>query len=45
MRLETEWWGFEIAERIPLSAMARTHELVEHPVRRRRVVVTLRASE
>jgi hypothetical protein len=43
--LETEWSAFEIAERIPLSAIARTRELVEHPVRRRHVVVTLRASE
>ena len=37
--LEAGWSGFEIAERIPLSEVARAHELVEHPVRRGRVVV------
>ena len=37
--LEAGWPGFEIAERIPLSEVARAHELVEHPVRRGRVVV------
>jgi NADPH:quinone reductase len=26
------WSGFEIAERVPLSEIARAHELVEHPV-------------
>ena len=36
---EAGWSGFEIAERIPLSEIARAHELVEHPVRRGRVVV------
>jgi NADPH2:quinone reductase len=39
--LEAGWPGFEIAERIPLSEIARAHELTEHPVRRGRVVVTL----
>jgi NADPH2:quinone reductase len=38
---EAGWTGFEIAERIPLSDIAKAHELVEHPVRRGRVVVTL----
>ena len=33
--------GFEIGERIPLAEIARAHELVEHPVRRGRVVVTV----
>jgi hypothetical protein len=33
--------SFEIAERIPLEDIARAHELVEHPVRRGRVVVML----
>jgi NADPH:quinone reductase len=33
------WSGFEIGERIPLSEIARAHELLEHPVRRGRVVV------
>ena len=37
--LEAGWSGFEIAERIPLSEIARAQELVEHPVRRGRVVV------
>ncbi len=37
--LEAGWSGFEIAERIPLSEIARAHELVEHPVRSGRVVV------
>ena len=35
------WPGFEIGERIPLADIARAHELVEHPVRRGRVVVVL----
>jgi NADPH2:quinone reductase len=39
--LEAGWSGFEIAERIPLSEIARAHELAEHPARRGRVVVTL----
>jgi NADPH:quinone reductase len=39
--LEAGWSGFEIGERIPLSDIARAHELAEHPVRRGRVVVTL----
>jgi NADPH2:quinone reductase len=36
-----DWAGFEIADRIPLSEIAKAHELVEQPVRRGRVVVTL----
>jgi NADPH2:quinone reductase len=39
--LEAGWSGFEIGERIPLSDIARAHELAEHPVRHGRVVVTL----
>jgi NADPH2:quinone reductase len=39
--LEAGWSGFEVGERIPLSDIARAHELAEHPVRRGRVVVTL----
>jgi NADPH2:quinone reductase len=39
--LEDGWSGFEIGERIPLSDIARAHELAEHPARRGRVVVTL----
>jgi NADPH2:quinone reductase len=37
--LQAGWAGFEIGERIPLSEIARAHELAEHPVRRGRVVV------
>lgn len=39
--LAAGWAGFEIAERVPLREIARAHELVEHPVRRGRVVVML----
>jgi NADPH:quinone reductase len=39
--LEAGWQGFEIAERVPLDEIARAHELVEHPVRRGRIVVTV----
>ena len=39
--LEAGWTGFEIGERIPLAEIARAHELVDHPVRRGRVVVLL----
>jgi len=39
--LEAGWPGFEISERIPLAEIARAHELVEHPLRPGRVVVTL----
>jgi NADPH:quinone reductase len=39
--LEAGWSGFEIAERIPLAEIARAHELVEHPTRRGRIVVTV----
>jgi NADPH:quinone reductase len=39
--LESGWSGFEIAERIPLAEIARAHELVEHPTRRGRIVVTI----
>lgn len=38
---EAGWTGFEIAQRIPLAEIAKAHELVEHPIRRGRVVVTL----
>lgn len=41
LALEAGWAGFEIADRIPLAEIARAHELVEHPVQRGRVVVTL----
>jgi NADPH2:quinone reductase len=39
--LEAGWSGFTIAERIPLSEIARAHELAEHPMRPGRIVVTL----
>jgi NADPH:quinone reductase len=37
--LEAGWPGFKIAERIPLSEIARAHELAEHPERPGRIVV------
>jgi NADPH2:quinone reductase len=39
--LEAGWSGFDIGERIPLTEIARAHELVEHPARAGRVVVLL----
>jgi NADPH:quinone reductase len=39
--LEGEWQGFDIGERIALADIARAHELVEHPMRRGRVVVVV----
>jgi NADPH:quinone reductase len=39
--LEAGWSGFEIAERVPLAEIAHAHELVEHPARPGRVVVTI----
>jgi NADPH:quinone reductase len=39
--LEAGWPGFDIAERIALTDIARAHELVEHPARPGRVVVLL----
>lgn len=39
--LQSGWAGFEIAERLPLAEIARAHELVDHPVRRGRVVLTI----
>lgn len=37
--LAAGWSGFEIAERVPLTEIARAHELSEHPVRPGRIVV------
>jgi NADPH2:quinone reductase len=39
--LEEGWSGFAIAERVPLTDIARAHELVEHPTRPGRVIVTI----
>jgi NADPH2:quinone reductase len=39
--LEAGWSGFEIGERVPLSEIARAHELAEHPAKRGRIVVML----
>jgi NADPH2:quinone reductase len=39
--LEAGWPGFEIGRRVSPADIARTHELVEHPFRRGRVVVVL----
>jgi NADPH2:quinone reductase len=39
--LEAGWQGFEIAERFPLDDIAKAHELVEHPGKPGRVIVTI----
>jgi len=39
--LEAGWQGFEIPERVSLDEIAMAHELVEHPIRSGRVVVTI----
>ena len=39
--LEEGWSGFPIAERVPLADIAHAHELVEHPTRSGRVVITI----
>ena len=39
--LEAGWKGLDIAEVIPLDEVARAHELVEHPTRPGRVVVSI----
>ena len=39
--LEAGWSGFAIAERVPLPDIAHAHELVEHPARPGRVVLTI----
>ena len=38
---EAGWGGYEIAEALPLSEIARAHELVDRPAKRGRVVLTL----
>jgi NADPH:quinone reductase len=39
--LEAGWKGLDIAEIVPLDQIARAHELVEHPVKPGRVIVTI----
>jgi NADPH2:quinone reductase len=39
--LEAGWSGFPIGERVPLSDIARAHELAEHPTHPGRIVVTI----
>jgi NADPH2:quinone reductase len=39
--LEAGWSGFDVSDRIPLADIARAHELVEHPTKPGRVVVTI----
>ncbi len=39
--LTAGWSGYEIAERVPLAAIAAAHEAVEQPVRRGRVVLSI----
>src|SRR5579864_4932165 len=40
--LETGWQGLDIAEIVPLDQIARAHELVEHPAKPGRVIVSIR---
>jgi NADPH2:quinone reductase len=39
--LEAGWTGLDIAEVVPLDQIARAHELVEHPVKPGRVIVSI----
>jgi NADPH:quinone reductase len=39
--LETGWQGLDIAEIVPLDQIARAHELVEHPAKQGRVIVSV----
>jgi NADPH:quinone reductase len=39
--LEDGWKGLEIADRFPLDEIARAHEVVEHPTKAGRVVITI----
>ena len=39
--LEAGWQGLDIAEVIPLDEVARAHELVEHPTKPGRVIVSI----
>lgn len=39
--LEAGWQGLDIAEIVPLYQIARAHELVEHPVKPGRVIVSI----
>jgi len=39
--LEAGWKGLDIAEIVPLDQIARAHELVEHPVKPGRVIVSI----
>ena len=42
MALEAGWRGLDIAEIVPLDQIARAHELVEHPSKPGRVIVSIR---
>jgi NADPH:quinone reductase len=39
--LEAGWPGFRLGERLPLSEIARAHELADHPSRPGRIVLTI----
>jgi NADPH:quinone reductase len=39
--LEVGWQGLDIGEIVPLDQIARAHELVEHPVKSGRVIVSI----
>jgi NADPH:quinone reductase len=41
--LEEGWQGLDIAEIVPLDQIARAHELVEHPSKPGRVIITVAA--
>ena len=38
---EAGWQGLDIAEIVPLKQIARAHELVEHPVKPGRAIVSV----
>ena len=40
--LEAGWKGLDIAEIVPLDQIARSHEVVEHPAKPGRVIVSIR---
>ena len=39
--LQAGWSGFAVGERIPLANIAHAHELMDHPARAGRIVVTI----
>ena len=39
--LETGWQGLDIAEIVPLDQIAHAHELLEHPAKPGRVIMSI----